>query len=86
MFNVDPELEFEMFLRDSRMVEVIISLDRLSVMPEDELSLDSSLKDMGRLKSFINDNLPRHLQDQASSIFTEHAIAMKENYTNKQGL
>ena len=81
MFDLDPLLEFEMFLRDSRMVEVIISLDRLAVLPADQLALNNAVQDMSRLKSFINDNLPSHLQEAASAVFSEHADAMKSHYT-----
>lgn len=80
MFNVNPALEFEMFLRDSRMIEVLVSLDRLAVMPNNKVTLDSALSDMNRLKTFINDNLPVHLQNEASEIFSEHALAMKDSY------
>ena len=84
MFDVDEELQLAMLIRDSQQIDVIVSLDRLAVLPENKEQLELSKKDLERLKSFFEtrvSGVSESLNSMASEIFVEHVNLIKEKFT-----
>ncbi|MEL7595406.1 hypothetical protein AADX40_15535 [Aeromonas veronii] len=80
MFDVDPDLKLLMTVRDSQLLDVIVSLDRLSVFPKTKEQLEITKRDMNCLKSFITSRVEPDLLDNAAAMFVEHAGDIKKNF------
>ena len=84
MANSDDLLMIEVALRDARHMEVIMSLDRLFLMPEDEVSLQAAMHDLEIVKRFINEHPPERLRAPARAIFVEHGRSMGDHFRAAQ--
>ncbi|ASK94732.1 hypothetical protein KWH04_18100 [Xanthomonas campestris pv. trichodesmae] len=71
----------EVVLRDSRNMGVIMALGRLSVMPRTQDELQTTIRDMEVVRSFIQDRVPAGLLDAATRVFTEHATRVREQFS-----
>ena len=79
MFEVDSDLRLLMTVRDSQQLDVIVSLDRLSVFPKNKEQLEIAKRDMNCLKSFFTSRIEPSLLVNASRMFIEHADDIKKN-------
>lgn len=72
MANADDMLLIEVALRDSRHLDVIMALDRLVILPETEEALQAAMRDLEKVRAFINERLPERLRSTAKAMFVEH--------------
>ncbi|MDH0740973.1 hypothetical protein [Stenotrophomonas maltophilia] len=82
--SVDPQTlhALEVVLRDSRNMGVIMALGRLSVMPRTQDELQTTIRDMEVVRSFIQERVPASLRDAATAVFTEHASCVRKQFSS----
>ncbi|MBB3923894.1 MULTISPECIES: hypothetical protein [Xanthomonas] len=75
----------EVALRDSRNIDVIMSMDRLVLLPAGLPEMKSAMQDMERVKDFAAGRVPVGLRDHAKEIFMEHANRLRDHLSQKKG-
>lgn len=67
----------EVALRDSRNMDVIRALSRLTVMPKTQDQLHAAVHDMNVVRTFIEQRMSGELQAVATQVFAEHGEEMR---------
>lgn len=70
----------EVALRDSRNMDVIRALARLSNMPTTADQLQAVIRDLGIVRTYIEERVPESLKAIATQVFTEHAEEIQRVY------
>jgi len=70
----------EVALRDSRNMDVLRALTRLSNMPTTPEQLQSAIRDLGIVRTYIEERVPHALQAIATQVFNEHAAEVERVY------
>jgi hypothetical protein len=73
-------LQIEVALRDSRHTDVIMSLDRLVLLPETREEMQQAMEDLKKVKAFIDHRLPKEHLGVAQTVFVLHGKTMKEHF------
>ncbi|MDH0342010.1 hypothetical protein [Chromobacterium haemolyticum] len=84
MANADDMLLIEVALRDSRHLDVIMALDRLVILPETEDALQAAMRDLEKVRTFINEHLPERLRATAKAMFVEHGRQVEGHFRAAQ--
>ncbi|AOY69392.1 hypothetical protein QYG06_19880 [Xanthomonas euvesicatoria] len=82
--SVEPQTlhALEVVLRDARNMGVIMALGRLSVMPRTQDELQTTIRDLEVVRSFIQERVPASLRDAATAVFTEHASSVRKQFSS----
>ena len=80
----DHTLLVEVALRDSRNIDVIMSMDRLVILPRGVSEMQGALQDMERVKDFAAAKVAPALRDCAKELFMEHATRLRDHLSQKK--
>jgi hypothetical protein len=64
---------------------VIMSMDRLVLLPNGISEMQASLQDMERVKEFAAIRVPPSLRDLAKQVFMEHASCLRAHLSKNKG-
>lgn len=66
----------EVTLRDCRNIDVIMSMDRLVLLPQNHDQMKMAMDDMQSVREFATQRVPPALREVAKAVFMEHATTL----------